>query len=977
MYWTRDDARFVRSWLVAGPFAATSSRESVTSPSENPNRPTEGALLKLADGSSAPWRRHDSWGDTNNLDFREKAVGPRLAYAWTRVLRTRGGRALLSLGSDEGLCAWVNGRKVFSREGRRPYSPDADQIEIELNEGENDLLLEVSREKGAGLFSARVLETGSILPRPLEIYPALCDGPSESLSLQTDNGKVDLSGAPVTVDLLAPGGVVLASKTAARGARVTFDVASLPEGPYELRCATINFEKREYLAYVNWYKGDCLARARELASAAASAADDSPLGLSLRMLVEMVDHNLGSKLADAGGNPWEKIHSPLMEFEELRLEDQGRPSRVRPHGFVRFAYLDPVDGAPQFCRAYLPSGYDPEKRWPLVVNLHGSHPQNPPYVGWWSVDVRHPGPGLALPSGQGYVLLEPHGRGNNEYQYLGVAKDDFLRCIAEARRRFNIDPDRVYLIGSSMGGWGAWRFASENPDLFAAIEPIFGGSDYHSEMSEESLAKLDETDRFLAERRSSWAMAENLLHMPILVQHGDSDKSVAVDYSRWGVRFLQRWGFDVRYHEYPGRGHEDMIDDASAAKNMEWLLAQRRDPDPRHVRLRSADLKHASAYWVRVEQIASPLAFASVDAEIVGLNRVRLDTDKVLDITLEPRGSLIDPSRPLVVVWNGVRREAPLASGRLRLTETNYTPSALHKNPRRAGSMQDFACAPFAIVVGTASPDPAMVEACRLKASAVADAWRAWQHAEPRLFSDTEIADGDLARYSLLLVGGPGENRIAAKYASSVPLRIGKDRVAVDGRDYEARDAYVQLLYPHPENEERYLLIVAANSVAGMNSCQLGLRELPSWDYVVGDGSVPAYGTWVSDHRLRVVSGCFDRNWRYDAALSREGDASIRSAARRVRYRDQSGIPLFGNVDAYLGRYQIGEGQVFEMVSGDSSLWIQGPGLRAEMLPLSDTEFWLPAIGAQLRAQFGPDGKFTGFECSVAGNDRYMKISKL
>ena len=44
---------------------------------------------------------------------------------------------------------------------------------------------------------------------------------------------------------------------------------------------------------------------------------------------------------------------------------------------------------PQFCRAYLPAHYDPAKQWPMMVYLHGYNGQNPPYVGWWSVDMRH------------------------------------------------------------------------------------------------------------------------------------------------------------------------------------------------------------------------------------------------------------------------------------------------------------------------------------------------------------------------------------------------------------------------------------------------------------------------------------------------------------------------------------------------------------------------------------------------------------
>ncbi len=103
----------------------------------------------------------------------------------------------------------------------------------------------------------------------------------------------------------------------------------------------------------------------------------------------MVEDRLGGKLGEASGNPWWKIHSPLMEYDELMLERSGQTGRIRPYGFVRLAYRDEVDGSPQFCRAYLPAGYDPAKKWPLVVQIHGYNGANPVYVRWWSADQRH------------------------------------------------------------------------------------------------------------------------------------------------------------------------------------------------------------------------------------------------------------------------------------------------------------------------------------------------------------------------------------------------------------------------------------------------------------------------------------------------------------------------------------------------------------------------------------------------------------
>ncbi len=136
-----------------------------------------------------------------------------------------------------------------------------------------------------------------------------------------------------------------------------------------------------------------------------------------------------------------------------------------------------------------------------------------------------------------------------------------LRCLTEAHRCLSIDDDRVYLMGESMGGSGAWYLASRHPDLFAAAAPVYGGRDGRVIPSlEDSLSRRQRInfEAFLQERSSTFSSLENLIDLPLYVQHGDSDQQVNVENSRYTVRMLQRWGYDVRYREHPGLGHEDL-----------------------------------------------------------------------------------------------------------------------------------------------------------------------------------------------------------------------------------------------------------------------------------------------------------------------------------------------------------------------------------------------------------------------------------
>lgn len=65
-------------------------------------------------------------------------------------------------------------------------------------------------------------------------------------------------------------------------------------------------------------------------------------------------------------------------------------------------------------------------------------------------------------------------RVQNEYQY---GERDVIDCILQAMEKFNIDEDRIYVSGLSMGGTGAYVLGIHNPGLITAVSPNAGASD--------------------------------------------------------------------------------------------------------------------------------------------------------------------------------------------------------------------------------------------------------------------------------------------------------------------------------------------------------------------------------------------------------------------------------------------------------------------------------------------------------------------
>lgn len=113
-----------------------------------------------------------------------------------------------------------------------------------------------------------------------------------------------------------------------------------------------------------------------------------------------------------------------------------------------------------------------------------------------------------------------------------------------------VDPDRIYLTGLSMGGYGTWDLAARMPGRFAAILPVCGGGD---------------------ER-----VAATIATLPIWCFHGDADTAVPVERSRAMIAAVRAAGGRPIYSELAGVGHDSWTSAYRDAFVLDWLFSQRR-----------------------------------------------------------------------------------------------------------------------------------------------------------------------------------------------------------------------------------------------------------------------------------------------------------------------------------------------------------------------------------------------------------------
>jgi len=257
------------------------------------------------------------------------------------------------------------------------------------------------------------------------------------------------------------------------------------------------------------------------------------------------------------------------------------------------------DGTLQPYRLFLPQGIEPLESLPLLVVLHGKWVDQNAWFDYTPVKEyaqRH-----------NYVVIAPHARG--DYFYRGAGEQDVLDLIHIAMDRYNIDPDRVYLMGHSMGGWGTWWIGLRNPDLFAAICPMSG------------YAPPD--------------LLPNARHLRPFMIHSSDDPVVPVKGSREPASLLANLGISFRYKEEDGYGHASRMIGDNFPELFDWMKKHERIDRPRRISFVTRTPARGRAWWVRIlETIRYPLP-ASVEANFPEKGLLRIKTGNVMKFALD------------------------------------------------------------------------------------------------------------------------------------------------------------------------------------------------------------------------------------------------------------------------------------------------------------------------------------------------------
>lgn len=253
----------------------------------------------------------------------------------------------------------------------------------------------------------------------------------------------------------------------------------------------------------------------------------------------------------------------------------------------------------------------------LFIGLHGG--------GEGSGDA---GAMAAAMGGGGWWWIFPEVLEKTERGWTDRGTDEFvLELVEAAKRSAKVDPNRVYVTGHSMGGYGSWTLGAHHADVFAGAAAYAGGPTVVYDGP-------DHGERFERILDVEYGVLPNYYNSNLLVFQSLDDRNVPPGPNRFAARALESWkqrhpdGFNFRYIEVDENGHRRPPE--GYLPTQQWLASHERVARPKKLLWQPVLEWKRQFHWVWWQ-----------DPEQNALLQFEVGDDNSIDVTtLEARGDL-------------------------------------------------------------------------------------------------------------------------------------------------------------------------------------------------------------------------------------------------------------------------------------------------------------------------------------------------
>ena len=545
----------------------------------------------------------------------------------------------------------------------------------------------------------------------------------------------------------------------------------------------------------------------------------------------------------------------------------------RPDQSHKRAFRSRIDSSVQFYAVLPAQGQNPDDTGKpgLVLTLHGAGVE-------------------ALGQVESYApkswthIVAPTNRRSYGFDWEDWGRMDALEVLHQAQTDFEVDPQKIYLTGHSMGGHGVWHLGALYPDRFAAIGPSAGWSSFWSYSGAAEFDQDSPVSLMLqrAVRASdTLALARNYLHQGVYILHGEKDDNVPVTQARQMRDLLKKFHDDVQYHEQPGAGHWWDDSESPGVGCVDWPAMF--DFFSRHHIPAKADVREvnfitvnpgvsANCHWVQIEAQQHPLEVSEVSIKCDPVRRTFTGTTQnVSRMALNLEHVLLGGKVKVRLDGQRIERDQPEGPQRVVWLERkdgkwSFLPGAQPlslKGPHRYGPFKEVFANNVALVYGTAGT---RAENAWALAKARYDAETFWYrgNASIDVLSDAQFQKlelRDTIDRNVVLYGNADTNRMWSAFLPNSPVQFGRGRVTINtnGRDREWKgdDLGGLLIYPKPFGAAA-LALIGAVSGTGLVGMRLTER-LPYFTSGIGYPDCIIFGPDVK------AAGFFGADWKVES----------------------------------------------------------------------------------------------------------------
>jgi predicted esterase len=520
-----------------------------------------------------------------------------------------------------------------------------------------------------------------------------------------------------------------------------------------------------------------------------------------------------------------------------QIETNKVDSLISPlnNDLIERAYFAQNDGSAQPYWLSLPTNYNTQKKWPLIIFLHGYSTSITKITPWLPSDDT-----IRSAKERGYILAITYGRRNSDFVQWG--QDDIIAVKREIENRYSVDKNKTMLLGASMGGYGAYAAGLHTVGEFAAIAPISARSDmfYWFKTTPEEMPAWK---RILYWADDPRTLAPNARSTPIFTQHGALDTVVPVEHSRFFTADANNLKLPYRSYEDSEGDHWGDFQYNAIERAFSWFQSQRYAP-PRRISLITGDLRESTAHYAQIDAFEKYDLLARLDVDIQRA-KIVVSTSNVAAFNLNiPRG-FFNAGALVPLEVNGLN--VKLADPSLPI-QWSKVGAKLEKKPTRTGAFKNLMRSPFLLVYGNNDD--------RVAARKFATEWKDCADGDAKVKSAAQITPLDKTNFNLILFGTSSTNPLIREISPQLPIELTPTGYKSDQNEIKGENLGLRMVWQSPWSKER---LVGICSGAWWGD-RLPLNH--KWDLIPDYIVYKAEEFEKDDTNQAVEAGFFDGNWQ-------------------------------------------------------------------------------------------------------------------